>query len=202
MSGWLETSYMARKGVAKGKPGATHELTEAKQGKYHYVYGPYAEPVLIETYLPGPEFTVAVLGNGDEARCLPIVGMNFDTLPRGAPPIYGYEAKWLWDSPAHPLEIFDCPARITESLAEDIRAAALAAYRALECRDWCRIDIRCDADGRPSFIECNPLAGLRPKWSELTQLAALVGLSYETLIGQILDEALVRVPAEPALVPA
>ena len=46
MTGWLETSYMARKGVAEGKTGATHQLTEAKQGKYHYVYGPYAEPVL------------------------------------------------------------------------------------------------------------------------------------------------------------
>ena len=104
----------------------------------------YAEPVLIETYLSGPEFTVAVLGNGDEARCLPIVGMDFDTLPPGAPPIYGYEAKWLWDSPSHPLEIFDCPAPISESLAEDIRAAALGAYHALECREWCRVDIRCD----------------------------------------------------------
>jgi amidase len=46
MSDWLATSYMARKGVAKGKAGTTHELTEAKQGKYHYVYGPYADPVL------------------------------------------------------------------------------------------------------------------------------------------------------------
>ena len=46
MGDWLATSYMARKGVAKGKAGATHELTEARQGKYHYVYGPYAEPVL------------------------------------------------------------------------------------------------------------------------------------------------------------
>ena len=46
MSDWLATSYMARKGVAKGKAGTTHQLTEAKQGKYHYVYGPYADPVL------------------------------------------------------------------------------------------------------------------------------------------------------------
>jgi hypothetical protein len=46
MSTWLDATYMARKGVAKGKPGKTHELTVAKQGKYHYVYGPYAEPVL------------------------------------------------------------------------------------------------------------------------------------------------------------
>ena len=99
----------------------------------------YAQPVLIETYLPGAEFTVAVLGNGDEARCLPIVGMRFDVLPNGAPPIYGYEAKWLWDSPENPIDIYECPAEIPEGLAEEIRAAALAAYRALECRDWCQI---------------------------------------------------------------
>ena len=87
----------------------------------------YSEPVLIETYLPGPEFTVAVLGNGDEARCLPIVGMRFDTLPEGAPPIYGYEAKWLWDSPSHPLDIFECPAQIPEGLAEDSPAPPRSA---------------------------------------------------------------------------
>ncbi len=46
MTAWLETSYMARKGAAKGRPGKTHELTVARQGKYHYVYGPYASPVL------------------------------------------------------------------------------------------------------------------------------------------------------------
>ena len=85
--------------------------------------------------------------------------MRFDTLPKGAPPIYGYEAKWLWDSPSHPLEIFDCPARIPEELAEQVRAAALAAYHALECRDWCRIDIRCDAADRPMVVELNPAAG-------------------------------------------
>ena len=43
---WIDTSYMARKGVARGKTGASHHLTEARQGRYHYVYGPYAEPVL------------------------------------------------------------------------------------------------------------------------------------------------------------
>ena len=43
---WLDTSYMARRGVAKGQPGELHRLTEARQGKYHYVYGPYVEPVL------------------------------------------------------------------------------------------------------------------------------------------------------------
>jgi D-alanine-D-alanine ligase len=162
----------------------------------------YAEPVLIETYLPGPEFTVAVLGNGDEARCLPIVGMDFETLPKGAPPIYGYEAKWLWDSPSHPLEIFDCPARIPESLAEDVRAAALAAYHALDCRDWCRIDIRCDAANRPMVVELNPLPGILPDPRDnscFPKAARAAGMGYDELIRTVADVAWRRISGRSLL---
>jgi len=162
----------------------------------------YAEPVLIETYLPGPEFTVAVLGNGAEARCLPIVGMDFDTLPKGAPPIYGYEAKWLWDSPRHPLEIFDCPARIPEAMAEAIRAAALAAYHALECRDWCRVDIRCDADNRPMVVELNPLPGILPDPRDnscFPKAARAAGMTYDDLIRTVADIAWRRISGRSLL---
>jgi D-alanine-D-alanine ligase len=162
----------------------------------------YAEPVLIETYLPGPEFTVAVLGNGDEARCLPIVGMRFDTLPKGAPPIYGYEAKWLWDSPSHPLEIFDCPAKIPDGLAEDVRTAALGAYRALECRDWCRIDIRCDAGNRPMVVELNPLPGILPDPRDnscFPKAARAAGMSYDDLIRTVADIAWRRISGRSLL---
>ena len=162
----------------------------------------YAEPVLIETYLPGPEFTVAVLGNGDQARCLPIVGMRFDTLPKGAPPIYGYEAKWLWDSPSHPLEIFDCPAHIPEELAERIREVALAAYHALECRDWCRVDIRCDADNRPMVVELNPLPGILPDPRDnscFPKAARAAGMSYDDLIRTVADIAWRRISGRSLL---
>jgi D-alanine-D-alanine ligase len=162
----------------------------------------YAEPVLIETYLPGPEFTVAVLGNGDEARCLPIVGMRFDILPAGAPPIYGYEAKWLWDTVEHPIDIFECPAKIPEGLAEEIRAAALAAYRALDCRDWCRIDIRCDAAGRPMVVELNPLPGILPDprdHSCFPKAAAAAGMSYDDLIRTVADIAWRRISGRSLL---
>src|SRR3989442_152339 len=70
----------------------------------------YTEPVLVETYLPGPEFTVAILGNGPAAYCLPVIGLDFSALPPGVPPVYGYEAKWVWDRPEAPLAIFQCPA--------------------------------------------------------------------------------------------
>ncbi|HEU5171768.1 MAG TPA: hypothetical protein VFU46_14565 [Gemmatimonadales bacterium] len=167
-----------------------------------YLLATYREPVLIETYLPGREFTVAILGNGDEARCLPIVGMRFDSLPTGAPPIYGYEAKWVWDTPGKPLEIFECPARIPEALAEQVRAAALGAYQVLECRDWCRVDLRCDAAGRPMVVELNPLPGILPDPRDnscFPKAAAAAGMSYDELICAVADIAWRRISGRSLL---
>ncbi|MGH7703594.1 MAG: D-alanine--D-alanine ligase family protein, partial [Gemmatimonadales bacterium] len=170
-----------------------------------YLLATYREPVLIETYLPGAEFTVAILGNGEEARCLPIVGMKFDTLPKGAPPIYGYEAKWIWDSPADPLEIFQCPARIPKRQADQVRAVALGAYRALECRDWCRVDIRCDEAGLPMVVELNPLPGILPDPREnscFPKAARAAGLTYDELIRKVAEIAWRRISGRSLLAEA
>jgi D-alanine-D-alanine ligase len=156
----------------------------------------YRQPVLIETWLPGLEFTVAVIGNGEEARCLPIVGMNFDVLPPGAPPIYGYEAKWLWDTVANPLQLFQCPAQVPDELTRQIEVAALAAYRALECRDWCRIDVRCDGAGRPMVVELNPLPGILPDPLDnscFPKAARAAGMTYDDLIRTVANIAWRRI---------
>lgn len=179
-------------GTSKGVK-ETSKVTSRAQltAKALEVLRDYHQPALVETFLPGREFTVGLVGAGANARIIGVSEIRF--LEGGDPSAYSYKNK---------MEAFDELTLATGPLADEAGAVALAAWQALGCRDAGRIDIRCDADGHPSFIECNPLAGLRPRWSELTQLAALVGLSYETLIGQILDEALVRVPVEPALVPA
>ena len=143
----------------------------------------YRQPALVETFLPGREFTVGLLGSGVNARIIGVSEIHF--LPGGDPSAYSYRNK---------MKGFDELTLATGPLADQAASVALAAWRALGCRDGGRVDIRCDAEGRPSFLECNPLAGLRPKWSELTQLADLAGLGYERLIGAILDEALARVP--------
>lgn len=156
----------------------------------------YQEPVLIESWLPGQEFTVAILGNGKEARCLPLVAMRWEALPLGAKPIYGYEAKWLWDTPDHPLDLFECPARIPKELARDIRSAALSAYRVLGCRDWCRVDVRCDAAGRPMVVELNPLPGVLPNPQDnscFPKAARAAGMSYDELIQTVADIAWRRI---------
>lgn len=162
----------------------------------------YQEPVLIESWLPGQEFTVAIMGNGKEARCLPLVGMRWEALPLGAKPIYGYEAKWLWDTPEHPLDLFECPADISKELARDVRSAALSAYRVLGCRDWCRVDVRCDAAERPMVVELNPLPGILPNPQDnscFPKAARAAGMSYDTLIQTVADIAWRRISGRSLL---
>jgi D-alanine-D-alanine ligase len=145
----------------------------------------YDQPVLIEEFLPGAEFTCGVLGNGGAARVLPLVAMNFASLPAGAAPIYGFEAKWIWDRPDDPIDIFECPARIDPTLAAAISDVVLRAYHVLGCRDWSRIDVRLDAAGVPNIVEVNPLPGILPNPEDnscLPKAARAAGLSYDELI--------------------
>ncbi len=155
----------------------------------------YREPALVEEYLPGREFTVAILGNGSEARTLPIVEIRFDSLPRGVNPIYSYEAKWIWDDSSNPLQIFDCPARLSPELQMEIERICLAAYRVMRCRDWCRVDVRLDAESRPYIIELNPLPGILPRPESnscFPKAARAAGLTYNQLINTVLDTACKR----------
>jgi D-alanine-D-alanine ligase len=145
----------------------------------------YEQSVILEEFLPGAEFTCGVIGNGREARVLPIVGMRFDVLPEGALPIYGFEAKWIWDRPEQPLQLFECPARIDDALRTAIERVTLRAYNALGCRDWSRIDVRLDAGGVPNIVEVNPLPGILPNPEEnscLPKAATAAGMSYDELI--------------------
>jgi D-alanine-D-alanine ligase len=155
----------------------------------------YRQPVLVEEFLPGKEFTCAVLGNRDEATVLPIVGMNFETLPKGALPIYSYDAKFVWDRPEKPLEIFECPARITKELQASIERVTLGAFRVLGCRDWARIDVRLDGNGQPNVLEVNPLPGILPDPAEnscLPKAARAAGIGYDELIQSCLKFAAAR----------
>ena len=148
----------------------------------------YRQPVLVESYLEGAEFTVAVLGNGADARCLPVVAFDFTTLPDGVPPVYGYEAKWVWDTPENQLEIYQCPAPVPAPLYAQIERTALDAYHALGCRDWCRVDLRLDSAGVPNVMELNPLPGIIPDPrmnSCFPKAARVAGYSYDELIQEV-----------------
>jgi D-alanine-D-alanine ligase len=186
----------AYEGSSKGITEANYCETEQQlHAQVEFLLERYQQPVIIEEYLPGAEFTCAVLGNGDGARVLPIVGMNFEALPEGALPVYGFEAKWIWDRPEKPLEIFECPARITEELRSTIEQVVLRAYRVLGCRDWSRIDVRLDAAGKPNVVEVNPLPGILPNPADnscFPKAARAAGMSYDELIQACLVHAAER----------
>jgi D-alanine-D-alanine ligase len=159
------------------------------------VSGTYKQPVIVERFLTGMEFTVGVLGNDPHYEVLPIVEIDHGLLPVGARPIYSYEAKWIWDTPDKPLEIFKCPARIPAELADRIIDVARRTCRVLRIKDWCRIDIRVDENGEPNILEVNPLPGILPKPEDnscLPKAARTAGYSYTDLILRVAEEAIAR----------
>lgn len=155
----------------------------------------YSQPALVEEFLTGREFTVALLGNGDCIKALPIVEINYSALPEGVNPIYSYEAKWVLDTPDNPLDIFTCPAPLNDRLRTAIETVAIDAFRALDVKDWCRTDVRLDRYGVPNIIELNPLPGILfdPKCNSCFPKAARsAGMSFTELVNAVLDNARAR----------
>jgi D-alanine-D-alanine ligase len=103
-------------------------------------------------------------------------------------PIYSFDNKQGEDS----LVKFQVPAKVDAKLRKRLEQSARAAFRALGCRDVARIDFRLDCRGEVNFIECNPLPGLSPGFSDLCVIAKAAGLEYEDLVAQILAPAIRR----------
>ena len=143
----------------------------------------FSQPVLVERYLSGREFTVGIVGTGRDAQAVGVLEvMQYDT---GSPLIYSNFNKENWRQIMH--------YRLVQGrMAESAQALALKAWRGLNCRDAGRIDLRCDSSGEPFFLEVNPLAGLNPEYSDLPILCNLAGRSFEWLIGCIINSALKR----------
>lgn len=155
----------------------------------------YRQPVLVEEFLSGREFTLAFLGNPPELEFLPLAEIDYSVLPAGANPVYGYEAKWVWDVPSAPLEMLICPAEVPAALLERIHEMVCRAARILDVKDWCRVDLRLDAAGTPNILELNPLPGLLPDPGENSALptaARAAGYEYDELILKLVEIAAAR----------
>lgn len=144
----------------------------------------YRQPVLIETHLPGREFTVGIVGTDARAEVLGVMEVlcGDDAEPGG----YSYANKVNFQTCAQ-YEL------ATDETARRAGAMALRLWRYLGCRDAGRVDLRCDADGEPHFLEVNPLAGLHPRHSDLPILCRLTGMGFEELLDLIVASARQRV---------
>ncbi len=143
----------------------------------------FSQPVLVETYLPGREFTVGIVGTGKEARA--IGAMEVILNPNAEQHAYSYDNKEHYENLVR-------YAAVNDEEARQAMAISLAAWRGLGLKDGGRIDLRSNACGLPHFIEVNSLAGLNPVRSDLPILCRLVGMHYDQLITDILHSAFRR----------
>jgi D-alanine-D-alanine ligase len=150
------------------------------------LFGTYGSPLLVEEFVSGPEFTVGILGN-EAPRVLGVMQIEI----KGRPPeesIYSLEIKREWEEKVR----YHCPPSIDPSLLKKVEEVALRSYRALECRDVSRVDIRVGEGQTPYFLEINPLPGLSPVYGDLVIMAKSMGWDYTQLVKTILHHALKR----------
>lgn len=148
-----------------------------------YLLNKFNQPVLVEEYLPGREFTAGVVGNGAEAR---VVGAMEVIYGKGVSDVYSYFNKENYEGRIHYEPV-------TGEWLKQCEDIAIRAWNALNANDGGRVDLRVDRYGNMSFIEINPLAGLNPVHSDLPILCRMNGIEYNQLIGMIMDAALKRI---------
>jgi D-alanine-D-alanine ligase len=146
--------------------------------------------VLIEEYIEGREIYAAVLGNGSP-EALPLVELDLSKLPEGAHRIAGTEVKWEKDSEAYKKTRSRIAEELDDDTAENLKQTAVAAYQALQLRDYGRIDMRLTAEGKIYVIEANPNPWLS-SGAEFAMAARKSGRSYAEAMGEIVDLALAR----------
>lgn len=147
----------------------------------------YNQPVLIEPYLTGREFTVGIVGTGPDARA--IGSIEVILLDQAEQGVYSYVNKENCEE----LVEYHLVLATDDPLVAESERIALDAWRVLGCRDAGRIDIRCDAHNQPQFIEVNPLAGIHPEHSDLPIICTKTNKSYQSLIADIIDSAAKRI---------
>jgi len=146
----------------------------------NYLRKNFNQDILAEEFILGRELNVAIL-NGD---ILPISEISFSGLPNELPPIVTYEAKWSPESIYYQYSNPICPAALEENVKSKIVSNAMAAYNALECRDYVRVDIRLSEDNVPYVIEVNPNPDISPD-AGFVRSAMAAGIDYENLLLKI-----------------
>jgi D-alanine-D-alanine ligase len=171
-------------GTGKGITGASKISAQEKLASVcTMLLEKYRQPVLVERFLSGREFTVGIVGTGEKACAIGTLEIILGA--HAEEDAYSYVNKE------------ECEDLVEYRLVDDAEArraaeAALKAWQVLDCRDAGRVDLRSDEAGVPNFIEVNPLAGLHPEHSDLPILCAKKGIPYERLIALIMESAVSR----------
>ncbi len=169
------------------------ELMERVQ----YIQDEFDSPAIIEEYIEGREIYAGILGSYESTQVLPLVELDLSKLPKGTPKIASRDVKFEKDTEAFKVTKSAVVEDLDEETTKRLSETALAAYRAVKLRDYGRIDMRLSPKGEVYVIEANPNPWLSSK-QEFAMAAKASGKSYTQLIGEIVDLALARYPAEAA----
>ncbi len=158
-----------------------------------FIFNTFNEEALIEPYLEGREFSIAMLGNPPQV--LPILESDHSMLPKKYLPFDSLEVKWFYELATSGKHL-KCPAKISPRLEKKLNNICLELWYALGIRDWCRIDIRCDKNENPYVLEVNSPPGCTPPEhdpaSYFPLIARSMGIDYENLLKKIIETALKR----------
>jgi D-alanine-D-alanine ligase len=166
---------------------------EALNRQIRYVTEMYDQPALVEEFVDGRELNVGLLETNGNVGTLPISEIDYSEFPEGIPKICGYEAKWVEESTEYQKSKPVCPAPLEWALQKRVEHIALKVYKLFGCRDYARVDIRLDRNGKIYVLEVNPNPDISPN-SGMTRAIKAHGMTYAEFIGGVLERALQRKP--------
>ncbi len=190
------------KPVAQGSSaGITNKSVVENLDQLHsqvkFIIDTFQNDALVEPFLEGREFSVPMLGNPPEI--LPIIESDHSKLPEGFKKLDSLEVKWIFEEQNEDNNLL-CPAEIDKILESKIKDICYKVWNALDVKDLCRIDIRCDKHENPYVLEVNSPPGLIPpeisKTSYLPYSANIAGIKYKDLLKKIITSALERYQRE------
>lgn len=160
-----------------------------KELKKHYKFlsDSFNKNILVEEYINGRELNIGVLGD----KVLPVSEILFEGLPDEMPKIVTYDGKWIEGSVYYNHTKPNCPADLTKRLKKKVEDIAITSFKALNCRDYARVDVRLDQKGTPFVIEVNPNPDIS-RDSGFARAANAAGISHKELLFMITDFALNR----------
>lgn len=164
---------------------------EALNRQVRYIAEKYRQPALVEAYVDGREFNVALLETNGRVHALPISEIDYSEFPEGIPRVCGYEAKWVTESVEYQKSKPVCPAPLDPALKERIERMAVRVFTLFGCRDYARVDLRLDAEENIYIIDVNPNPDISPE-AGMTRAIKAEGMTYREFIGGLLERALQR----------
>jgi D-alanine-D-alanine ligase len=164
---------------------------EALTRQIQYVIEKYHQPALVEEFIQGRELNVGLMETNGKVGVLPISEIDYSEFPEGIPKICGYEAKWVPESTEYQKSKPICPAPLEWVMQKRVEHIALKVFRLFGCRDYGRVDIRIDPEGKIYVLEVNPNPDISPQ-SGMTRAIKTQGMTYEDFIRGLLERALQR----------